>query len=111
MTVEKQKFSKTDSTVVKFKVTNTGKTDGDEVSQLYIRDLWSSVARPLTELKGFKRINLKAGETKEVSFTITPDLLLMLNDKMKWVVEPGEFRLMIGASCNDIRLRGIINVE
>ena len=109
--VAKQKFSKTDSTVVKFKVTNTGKMDGDEVVQLYIRDLWSSVARPLTELKGFKRINLKAGETKEVSFTITPDLLLMLNDKMKWVVEPGEFRLMIGASCNDIRLRTIVNVE
>ena len=109
--VAKQKFSKTDSTVVKFKVTNTGKMDGDEVVQLYIRDLWSSVARPLTELKGFKRISLKAGETKEVSFTITPDLLLMLNDKMKWVVEPGEFRLMIGASCNDIRLRTIVNVE
>ena len=110
ITFTKNTFSKSESTIVKFKVSNIGKFDGEEVVQLYIRDLYSSVARPLTELKGLKRISLKAGETKDVSFTITPDLLLILNDKMKWVVEPGEFRIMIGASSNDIRLRSIINV-
>ena len=98
-----------DSTVVHFKVKNTGLIEGDEVVQLYIRDLVSSVARPLKELKGFQRINLKAREEKELSFTISPDLLKMLNDKMEWVVEPGDFEIMIGTSSKDIRLRGIIN--
>jgi beta-glucosidase len=60
------------------------------------------------ELKGFKRIHLAAGEEREISFNLTPDLLKMLNDKMQWVVEPGEFRIMIGASSKDIRLRDII---
>ena len=110
MTVSKKEFKKNETITLKCKVTNTGKTAGDEVVQLYIRDLFSSVARPLSELKGFKRIHLNVGETKEVSFEITPDLLLMLNDKMKWVVEPGEFRLMLGASSNDIKLRTIVNV-
>lgn len=78
--------------------------------QLYVRDLLASVARPMKELKGFQRISLKPGEEKEVVFPITPDLLKMLNEQMKWVVEPGEFRIMIGASSKDIRLRDILTV-
>ena len=106
----KQKIKKNDSTLLKFQIKNIGNRDGDEVVQLYIRDLVSSVAQPLKQLKGFQRIHLKAGEQKEVSFLITPDLLKMLNDKMKWVVEPGDFRIMIGASSKDIRLRDILEV-
>jgi len=92
------------TTSISFKLTNTGNYDGDEVVQLYIKDLYASVARPLMELKGFKRIHLKKGETKEISFIITPEMLSMLDEYLNLLVEPGEFRLMIGASSNDIRL-------
>jgi beta-glucosidase len=94
-----------------FKLTNSGNRDGDEVVQLYIRDLLASVARPVTELKGFSRIALKAGETRQISFTITPEVLQMLNVGLKPVIEPGDFRIMIGASSKDIRLKGTIRVE
>ena len=111
MSFNKQKIKSNDSTLVKFTIKNTGNRDGEEVVQLYIRDIVSSVAQPIKQLKGFQRIHLKAGEQKELSFLITPELLKILNDKMKWVVEPGEFRIMIGASSRDIRLRGILEVE
>ena len=107
----KQQISTMDSSVVSFKVKNTSPVDGDEVVQLYIRDLLSSVSLPVKELKGFQRVRLRAGEEKEISFTITPNLLKILNKEMKWVVEPGELRIMIGASSRDIRLRGILDVE
>ena len=78
--------------------------------QLYIRDEISSVARPITELKGFKKIFLKAGETKDVSLIINQEILSMLDINLKKITEPGDFRIMIGASSKDIRLRGILNV-
>jgi len=99
------------TTSISFKLTNTGNYDGDEVVQLYIKDLYASVARPVMELKGFKRIHLEKGKTKEISFEITPDLLSMLNEDMKRIVEPGDFRIMIGASSNDIRLTKILTVK
>ncbi|MCK3684130.1 glycoside hydrolase family 3 protein [Maribellus sp. YY47] len=108
---DKQQIGQNESTTVHVNVTNTGNSDGDEVVQLYVRDLLASVARPLMELKGFERIHLKKGETKEVSFRITPETLKMLNEEMHWVVEPGDFRIMVGASANDIRQRGILNVK
>ena len=108
---EKDTISKTESTTVKCMITNTGKYDGDEVVQLYLKDLFASVARPVIELKGFQRIHLKKGETKEVAFEITPKLLSMINKELKQVVEPGDFRIMIGASANDIRLRTILKVK
>lgn len=110
LTFKKSKIAVNDSTIVSCKITNTGKFDGDEVVQLYIHDELASVARPVIELKGFKRIHLKAGESAEVSFAITPEMLSMLNKELKKVVEPGDFRIMLGASCKDIRLRGILNV-
>ena len=79
-------------------VTNTGKRAGDEIVQLYIRDLVSSVTRPIIELKDFKRISLQAGETKTVEFTITPDKLWFYDVNMKRVVEPGTFEIMVGPS-------------
>ncbi|WP_423126977.1 glycoside hydrolase family 3 N-terminal domain-containing protein [Gaoshiqia sp. Z1-71] len=109
--IEKNNISASDSTVVRCKITNTGKVAGDEVVQLYIRDELASVARPVTELKGFQRIHLNSGETKEVSFLINPEMLSMLDIEMKKVVEPGEFRIMIGASSKDIRLKGVLTVD
>jgi beta-glucosidase len=83
---------------VSVKVTNTGDRAGDEVVQLYLRDMVSSVTRPLKELKDFRRITLAPGESRTVQFTITPDKLQFYNLDMKRVIEPGEFRLMVGTS-------------
>jgi len=85
-------------TKVSVTVTNTGKRPGDEIVQLYIRDLVSSVTRPVMELKDFKRISLSAGESKTVEFVITPDKLSFLDLNMKNVVEPGWFDIMVGTS-------------
>jgi len=85
-------------TKVSVTVTNTGKIAGDEVVQLYIRDLVSSVTRPIKELKDFKRISLAPGESRNVEFVITPDKLSFLDMKMKRVVEPGWFDIMVGTS-------------
>ncbi len=111
MHFSKKTIDKTDSTIVSFSIKNIGTRDGDEVVQLYIKDLFASVARPMMELKGFQRVHLKAGETREFSFSITPELLSMLDKGLNTVVEEGEFRIMIGASSNDIRLRDVILVK
>ena len=87
-------------------VTNTGDRAGDEVVQLYLRDELASLARPLRELKGYKRISLAPGETAIVRFCLTADDLAMWNARMERVVEPGWFTAMIGGSCEDIRLEG-----
>ncbi|RPH31946.1 MAG: beta-glucosidase [Bacteroidales bacterium] len=108
--IDKNTIQSNDSTLVHLKVTNTGKLAGDEVVQLYIRDELSSVSRPVSELKGFQRVFLKPGETKELTFMINPEKLSMLDKDLKRIVEPGDFRIMIGASSKDIRLRGIISV-
>lgn len=110
MAFTKSTFRAGEKTRLQFTVTNTGKYDGDEVIQLYIKDLYASVVRPVLELKDFRRIHLLAGETRKVSFEITPQMLTMLDLKMQKVIEPGTFRVLIGASSNDIRLRGEITV-
>ena len=92
-------------------VENVGKMKGDEVVQLYIRDVVASIARPLKELKGFKRITLNPGERKTVTFTLTPDDLAFFDLNMRRVVEPGAFEVMIGSSSEDIRLRGKFEVK
>lgn len=109
--LEKSTISSSETTSLRCKITNTGTFDGDEVVQLYIKDLYASVARPIIELKGFQRVHLNAGETKEISFEISPELLEMLTKDLVRVVEPGDFRLMLGASSNDIRLRALLTVE
>ncbi len=111
MRFEKKTIDTASTTTVYCNITNTGTMDGDEVVQLYIRDVLASVARPVMELKGFQRIHLNAGETKEVSFVITPAMLSMLNAQMQTVVEPGDFRIMIGASSRDIRLKETLHVK
>jgi beta-glucosidase len=87
-----------DQTKVTVTVSNTGKRAGDEIVQLYIRDLVSSVTRPVMELKDFRRVSLVPGESKTVEFIITPDKLSFLNLNMQSVVEPGWFDIMVGTS-------------
>ncbi|EXZ42514.1 glycosyl hydrolase family 3 C-terminal domain protein [Bacteroides fragilis str. 2-F-2  len=84
-------------------VTNTGSRDGAEVVQLYIRDLVGSVTRPVKELKGFEKIFLKAGESRKVSFSITPELLKFYNYDLQFVCEPGDFDVMIGGNSRDAK--------
>ena len=86
------------SVTAKVTITNTGKRDGAEVVQLYIRDLVGSITRPVKELKGFEKIFLKAGESKTVSFKITPDLLHFYDYDLNYVAEPGDFDLMVGGN-------------
>jgi len=82
-------------------VKNTGKRDGVEIAQLYIRDCISDVTRPVKELKGFERVALKAGESKRITFTLTPEHLRYYNLDMERVVESGAFKVMVGASSSD----------
>jgi len=98
-------------TYVTCKVTNTGKRAGDEVVQLYVRDVLSSVTTYEKNLAGFERVHLKPGETKEITFPIDRKALELLNADMHWEVEPGEFTLMLGASSTDIRLNGTLTVS
>lgn len=97
-------------TEVMVDVTNTGKMKGDEIVQMYIRDNISSVTRPVMELKGFERITLNAGETKTVKFSIDPSKLAFWDTNMKYIVEPGQFDIMIGKSSAEY-LKGTLTVE
>jgi len=91
-------------------VKNTGKLKGDEVVQLYLKDMVSSVTTYDTQLRGFERITLVPGETKTVKFTLHPDDLELLDKNMKWVVEPGAFEVRIGSSSEDIRIKKQFNI-
>ena len=84
-------------------VTNTGKRDGAEVVQLYIRDLVGSITRPVKEVKGFEKIFLKAGESKTVSFKITPELLHFYDYDLNYVAESGDFDVMIGGNSQHVK--------
>jgi beta-glucosidase len=99
------------STIVHATVTNSGSRAGDEVVQLYVRDVLATVARPVLQLRGFSRIHLRPGERREVRFTLGPEHLRMLDEEMRWMVEPGAFRVLVGASSKDIRLRGELVVR
>jgi beta-glucosidase len=92
-----------DSTVARVRVRNTGRRAGDEVVQLYLRDVLASVARPVMQLAGFTRVHLAPGEEREVAFPIGRRELELLDRDLRWVVEPGTFRVMVGASSKDIR--------
>ena len=109
--LERASISSTEKTSVHFKLKNTGRYDGDEVVQLYIKDVLSSVVRPVQELKGFQRIHLNAGEEKEITFEITPELLEQLDNELKPVIEAGEFRLMIGSSSKDLPLKATLTIQ
>jgi beta-glucosidase len=95
---------------VSLNVKNTGKYQGSEIVQLYIRDKVASLSRPVIELKDFAKVFLKAGESKIVKFSITNEKLSFYNGELKLVSEPGEFDLLIGASSRDIRLKDTFNL-
>ena len=103
LTVSPERITPKQETTVRFSVKNTGNVAGDEVVQLYIRDLLSSVTTFEKNLCGFERVHLAPGESKVVTFKILPRDLELMNRKGDWVVEPGEFKLMVGASSEDIR--------
>ena len=100
--VSKPKIKADEETTVTVDITNTGPMRGDEIAQMYIRDEVSSVTRPVKELKDFARISLAAGETKTVTFRITPQKLSLINREMKRVVEPGTFQIMVGGNSVDL---------
>jgi beta-glucosidase len=93
-----------------FDLSNSGKVEGTEIVQLYLRDMVSSVVRPVKELKGFQKVRLKPGETRRVSFTIDRDTLSFFNRDLKWGAEPGEFKLMVGSASDDIRLESTLQL-
>jgi beta-glucosidase len=106
--LEKAVIRRNESTSVFVDVTNSGPVPGDEVVQMYIRDKVSSVTRPVKELKGFKRITLAPGQTETISIAIEPEHLAFYNIDMKYVVEPGEFEIMVGNSSRDQNLQKAI---
>ena len=106
LTVATQNQSKDTEIKISVDVTNTGSRKGDEIVQLYFKDLVSSVTVYESQLRGFERITLQPNETKTVRFTIKPQDLELLDKNMHWVVEPGKFEFLIGSSSEDIRLKG-----
>jgi len=106
--LEKRRIKGNGSTRVLVDVTNTGQRAGSEVVQMYIRDLLSSVTRPIKELKGFQKVTLEPGETKTVALEITPESLAFYDINMKYVVEPGDFAIMLGNSSRDEDLQKVV---
>jgi beta-glucosidase len=109
--IEPATLGTTGSALVRFTVKNTSLVAGDEVVQLYVRDVLATVARPVMELAGFQRVHLAAGESQTVTIPLSSSQLRMLDADMRWVVEPGQFRIMVGSSSRDIRLRGFLTVQ
>lgn len=103
LALDKNAMTTNDSITVSVEVTNTGTRDGAEVVQLYIRDLVGSVTRPVKELKDFQKVMIKAGETRMITFTITPDKLSFYNSDLKWVSEPGKFQVFVGTNSRDVK--------
>jgi len=103
MTLSSKQISADGTVTTSVTVKNTGNYDADEVVQLYIRDVVGSISRPVKELKGFQRIHLKAGESQVVTFTITPDLLRFYDYNLNYVLEPGDFDIMIGPNSRDVK--------
>ncbi len=110
--LEKSRIKTGGSVKVKVEITNTGKREGVEIVQMYIRDKVSTVTRPLKELKGFRRVSLKPKETRTVTLEIKPEHLAFHNIDMRYVVEPGEFEIMVGkSSCDEDLLKVILEVR
>lgn len=103
--LNKKKMKSNEQIEVSVTITNTGKYDGEEIVQMYLRDKVGSIVRPVKELRDFQKISLKTGEVKTIKFIINREKLSFFNQELKWVAEPGDFELMIGASSRDIRLK------
>lgn len=103
ITLDKSSMKMDESITVSIKVSNTGKYDGEEVVQLYIRDLVANVSRPVKELKGFQKVLIKSGESKTVEFKLTANDLKYWNHEMKYVADPGEFKVLVGGNSQDLK--------
>lgn len=99
------KIKSSETIKVSFQLKNSGKVTGEEVVQLYLKDKFGSVVRPVLELKDFQKVKLNAGESKTIEFTIDKEKLSFYNNKLEWVAEPGDFEVMIGTSSADIKLK------
>lgn len=110
LVLDKTKFKTNETIKIKMKITNTGKRDGEEIVQLYLRDLAASISRPVKELKGYKKVMVPAGQSTEITFDITSQDLAFWNKDLIFTTEPGEFDVMIGASSADIRLKATIEL-
>lgn len=103
VTLSKTEIDGKGSLTASITVKNAGKVDGKEVVQLYIRDVVGSITRPLKELKGWEKVMIKAGDSKTIDFTITPEMLKFFNSDLNYVFEPGEFDVMIGGNSADVK--------
>lgn len=101
--LNKSSFKPGETLTATVTVTNNGNYDGEEVVQLYIRDITGSVVRPVKELKGFKKLKINKGESKQVQFTLTANDLRFYNDKLQYIYEPGDFKLFIGGNSRDVK--------
>ncbi len=99
------KIKSNETIKVSFQLKNTGKVAGEEVAQLYLKDKFGSVVRPVLELRDFQKVKLNAGESKTIEFTIDKEKLSFYNNKLEWGTEPGDFEVMIGTSSADIKLK------
>lgn len=105
------KIKSNETIKVSFQLSNVGKVAGEEVVQLYLKDKFGSVVRPVLELRDFQKVKLNAGESKTIEFTIDKEKLSFYNDKLEWTAEPGDFELMIGTSSADIKLRSNFELQ
>ena len=111
LAIEPAVLGPTGTATIRCRIQNDGTRAGDEVVQLYLHDELASVARPVLSLAGFARVHLAPGEEREVAFRVGPKQLRLLDQRMRWVVEPGDFRVMVGSSSRDMRLRGVLTVR
>ena len=111
LSVQPAEIRPTDSVHVRVRVKNTGEIQGQEVVQLYLHDELASVTRPVKALKGFQKISLEQGESKDAEFVIAPEDMSLLDRSLKRVVEPGRFTVMVGSSSEDIHARGHFDVK
>ena len=103
-TLSKATIGPAETLTVSVTVQNTGAADGEEVVQLYLRDLVGSISRPVSELKGFQKVMLKRGESKTLTFRLAPDALKFYNNDLKFAAEPGDFQVMVGGNSRDVQM-------
>ncbi|MEN4761058.1 glycoside hydrolase family 3 N-terminal domain-containing protein [Chryseobacterium sp. C39-AII1] len=109
--LNKTKYSENDTIIAKVNVKNTGSKAGSEVVQLYVKDLLASVSRPIIELKGFQKVELKPGESKQISIEVPVKELQFLDEKMNWIVEKGTYRIFVGNSSKNLPLKQNIEIK
>lgn len=109
--LNKTKYSENETIIAKVQVKNTGSKAGSEVVQLYVKDLLASVSRPIIELKGFQKVELKPGESKQISIEVPIQELKFLDEKMNWIIEKGNYRIMVGNSSKNLPLKQNIEVQ